>query len=773
MLALLLSLFVSGISQNLADTSRWMSPNHFGGPNGPVFAHLFLGGDSILVGGDFTRAGAGDARRLALWDGTEWSAFGAGADKPVRGLARDSSGGIVAVGEFDSIGEIAASSHMARLEGGRWVAFLEDTTRYTPVTQVLTLPDGSVIAVRGVYRVERWKDGRTARKWTMSTSGYEPTQIRLLGGRLFMWAYRTPIYVQTNDSAWDSIPLPTYITPTDLFQGADGTLYLLETGPGTTQQQLWKRSGDAWMRACDSLPGGRLTRVKVDRSGKFWAVGDALTKGLNHWVASLEGNAWVVAPWAQGTYSYEQGFQEIDMDSKGRLWGFGTGRQNLYQYPTDSRIWQGLARIGPDAIFGATGGRDHGPFLPVASGILSVAGDADTIKLRLGANSLAFTDTAARPLPVNTVRYDEVYPEQGGTAWDGSYNRFISRFQDTTPVTFLQLTGSAVDDPANITFTADLGSAGLVFAGNFDGVQRAGDTGWIPVHNLALTDGDTVMPLDSTTGRIITSDLHGGVAWSDTLLLATSVEPISLLRCVASARRCQGLFRFTGSYSGMVHDRSHSRTLLGGTIADPKSPSTLHGRYMLLDDTGSVLYPGPGTQDQTFEQAVPDGEGGFVAITRNLGSSKVRPLLAHLTMGGTDTSLLADSWDESTSISYLPECDILGIARTASGDLHLFGKFGRLGGKALPKHAICRKCLAPIPEPAPATGTRTRRKPELPGPIVQLYDLRGHRLDLQGLDRGLLDAGVYFGVDSRGTTRRLLLTKGGIPAILTSRPVVR
>lgn len=84
-------------------------------------------GNSLVVGGNFQKAGATDARSIALWNGTTWSAMG-------RGVGGGASGGgpdvhallsfnetLVAGGLFDVAGDSTAAK-IARWDGTRWLS---------------------------------------------------------------------------------------------------------------------------------------------------------------------------------------------------------------------------------------------------------------------------------------------------------------------------------------------------------------------------------------------------------------------------------------------------------------------------------------------------------------------------------------------------------------------------------------------------------------------------------------------------------------------------
>ena len=81
-------------------------------------------GPALYVGGAFTVAGGAPANRIARWDGLAWSALGAGTNGPVYDLAvhDDGSGpALYAAGEFLQAGG-ATATRLARWNGASWSA---------------------------------------------------------------------------------------------------------------------------------------------------------------------------------------------------------------------------------------------------------------------------------------------------------------------------------------------------------------------------------------------------------------------------------------------------------------------------------------------------------------------------------------------------------------------------------------------------------------------------------------------------------------------------
>ena len=72
----------------------------------------------LMVGGDFTDAGGLNATNLALWNGTNWSAFGGYTDGSVNHILSDGTNDWI-TGSFSTIGGVQASG-IAKWNGATW-----------------------------------------------------------------------------------------------------------------------------------------------------------------------------------------------------------------------------------------------------------------------------------------------------------------------------------------------------------------------------------------------------------------------------------------------------------------------------------------------------------------------------------------------------------------------------------------------------------------------------------------------------------------------------
>lgn len=152
-------------------------------PSNGVFALTTAANGDIVAAGRFTMAGASPAANIARWDGTTWSALGAGTSDAVFSLRRLANGDIVAGGQFTSAGATAAN-RIARWDGASWSAYGAGLTGSiffgTPsVNALATLSNGDLVAAGrfqtagavSVSSVARWNGAA----WSTMGAGLDNT----------------------------------------------------------------------------------------------------------------------------------------------------------------------------------------------------------------------------------------------------------------------------------------------------------------------------------------------------------------------------------------------------------------------------------------------------------------------------------------------------------------------------------------------------------------------------------------------------------------------
>ena len=98
----------------------WFSLGGLPGANNEVSCALWHAG-SLYIGGRFSIAGDAVCSSVAKWDGTTWSALGAGVVGRVYALAVDESGNLYAGGGFTTAGGVSAN-RIAKWDGSAWSA---------------------------------------------------------------------------------------------------------------------------------------------------------------------------------------------------------------------------------------------------------------------------------------------------------------------------------------------------------------------------------------------------------------------------------------------------------------------------------------------------------------------------------------------------------------------------------------------------------------------------------------------------------------------------
>lgn len=92
------------------------------GTNGTYVGSLVMNSaDHLYAAGQFTNAGSVMANYVAEWDGSNWSALGAGMNYYVFTLALDPAQNLYAAGQFTNAGGIYASG-IAKWDGTAWSA---------------------------------------------------------------------------------------------------------------------------------------------------------------------------------------------------------------------------------------------------------------------------------------------------------------------------------------------------------------------------------------------------------------------------------------------------------------------------------------------------------------------------------------------------------------------------------------------------------------------------------------------------------------------------
>ena len=144
--------------------ANWSGMGQFGVANGAVSAVAVDGSGNIYIGGEFTAVGEVPATNIAKWNGSSWSALGAGigCDEPgtcVSALAV--SGSDVYAGGFFATAGGSAANHVARWNGSSWTALDSGVNGNVAALAVL----GSDLYVGGAFTIAGGLPANAIARW--------------------------------------------------------------------------------------------------------------------------------------------------------------------------------------------------------------------------------------------------------------------------------------------------------------------------------------------------------------------------------------------------------------------------------------------------------------------------------------------------------------------------------------------------------------------------------------------------------------------------------
>ncbi len=158
------------------------------GMNSDVAAIAVDGGGNVYAGGYFTTAGGISANYIAKWNGSSWSALSSGMNNYVCALALDAGGNLNAGGAFTTAGNTSASC-IAKWNGSVWSAFGGGLN--SPVSSLALDSNGGVYAA-GSFTLAGDTSANHVAKWNGSAwlalgSGTDNviTAITLCGKNLY------------------------------------------------------------------------------------------------------------------------------------------------------------------------------------------------------------------------------------------------------------------------------------------------------------------------------------------------------------------------------------------------------------------------------------------------------------------------------------------------------------------------------------------------------------------------------------------------------------
>ena len=388
------------------------------GLNGPVFALAAGSNADTWLAGDFTSAGARPASYVARLIGGRLFPLGAGLDSPALCLSQIASGELIVGGEFLRAGEQSAP-HLARWNGTAWSAFAGGTDG--TVRALAPLPGGALLTAGSFTHagtvpassVALW----TGSQWLALGAGIQgavntvlasaPDDI-IVGGD-FSLAGNSPAsnIARWNGSSWSPLGPGFDGRVLALVRAPNGDLYAggeFDHAGAASCRRIARWDGNSWSPLAQGLGAGVVNSLCVFPSGDLIAAGTFTTAGAN-----ITRRA---ARWADNTWT-----------------SFGSG--------FDAPVYAVAARPNKSVLFGGTfSSIDHLPASYVAH--LSYAAccpadlnsdalvdDADFVIFLAGYNILDCADPSMPPLCPGDLNSDSMVDDTDFVSFVAAYNELV------------------------------------------------------------------------------------------------------------------------------------------------------------------------------------------------------------------------------------------------------------------------------------------------------------------------------------------------------------
>ncbi len=300
-------------SADISLYAKWFTWSVFGSANNTVNALAVDSSCNLYAGGAFTTAGGSTVNYIAKWDGSSWSALGAGMGGAVYALATDSSGNLYAGGTFTTAGG-SSISRIAKWDGSSWTALgsgMNGAVYALAFDSSGNLYAGGSFTTAGgatIYYIAKW-DGSS---WSALGSGMSgmgcvyalatDNSGNLYVGGNFTTAGGTTVnsIAKWNGSTWSALGSGMDDSVYALATDSSGNLYAggyFTTAGGETANCIAKWDGSSWSVLGSGMYGTTdywVNALKVDSSGNLYAGGSFTTAGGTtvNGIAKWDGSSW-------------------------------------------------------------------------------------------------------------------------------------------------------------------------------------------------------------------------------------------------------------------------------------------------------------------------------------------------------------------------------------------------------------------------------------------------------------------------------------------------
>ncbi len=273
------------------DGSAWSALG--AGVEGNVWALAVMGTD-LYVGGDFASAGGRPLANIARWDGTAWSEVGSGTDATVAALAVAGTNLYVG-GGFWKAGGLQVNK-IAKWNGQAWSALGTGIAdEYGSVSALAT--SGTTLYAGGAFSQAGAVPANNLARWNGSNwsavgvgSAWAVEALAVLGGSLYVAGnpWIDAYIARWNGSSWSALGTGTSGGVTAL--AVDGTnlyvcgMFTLAGNRAASHIARW--DGSQWS-ALGSGVNGSADALAVDGAGHLFIGGAFTTAGTNAspWIA--------------------------------------------------------------------------------------------------------------------------------------------------------------------------------------------------------------------------------------------------------------------------------------------------------------------------------------------------------------------------------------------------------------------------------------------------------------------------------------------------------
>jgi hypothetical protein len=241
----------SALGSGVTSTSGWTS----------VFALHARPDGTLVVGGRFDTAGGVSASSIATWNGNSWSALGAGVIGEVRALTTLPNGQLLVAGQL--VQPTTNSSGVARWDGNFWYIV---NWAPTDVRALTKLPNGDVVAggffqfagAALAFNVARWTSTSFSPSWFPMSSGLNTVEalVTLPNGHVI--AGGPASVARWDGSSWSEIAAGTSGTVRSLAVMPNGDVVAAGTFGtigGVAANRIARWNGSTWS-ALGSGTGG-------------------------------------------------------------------------------------------------------------------------------------------------------------------------------------------------------------------------------------------------------------------------------------------------------------------------------------------------------------------------------------------------------------------------------------------------------------------------------------------------------------------------------------